>query len=231
MAQVIPLTLPIKLQCLRMPVQWECRRTGVKIRTGKKEIEDDAFRAEFVEGKPTPYDPWEMRAEFFRLRFEEGSAPVLQFLHKVGLFDTAEPEDVESSPGVADGFAIEYAGQQFVVRDQAERDLDYFWSVRGLAEISMRSKKNQFTVLDFATRFVQSKNGGYLLLTAVSFLEALVASLQIDFLRDAKFQKCARPDCAITFAVTGNRERKYCSWYCGHIESVRRKRGTKTSKR
>jgi hypothetical protein len=51
--------------------------------------------------------------------------------------------------------------------------------------------------------------------------ELLVATTHMDLLRRAQFQICARPDCAIPF--TG-RQRQFCRQYCGHLESVRKKR-------
>jgi hypothetical protein len=38
-----------------------------------------------------------------------------------------------------------------------------------------------------------------------------------------EWKKCERKDCSNLFQVTGRRT-KYCDWYCGHIESVRRSR-------
>lgn len=55
-------------------------------------------------------------------------------------------------------------------------------------------------------------------LQTITGWEMLVATTHLDLLQRANFQRCQRSDCGIPF--TG-RERKYCSWYCGHIVSVR----------
>jgi hypothetical protein len=53
---------------------------------------------------------------------------------------------------------------------------------------------------------------------------AIKATVTIDLLRRLKFKTCARPDCAAPFAISSKRKRKYCSQYCGHLQSVRKNR-------
>ncbi len=62
------------------------------------------------------------------------------------------------------------------------------------------------------------------LIETITGREMMTATVQLDLLRGGKFQICQRPDCAIPFATSTSHPRKYCSWYCGHIESVRRGR-------
>jgi hypothetical protein len=61
---------------------------------------------------------------------------------------------------------------------------------------------------------------------------AIDTTITIDFLNGASFAVCGRPDCngAKYFAITSGHLRKYCSQYCGHIESVRRGREAKRRK-
>jgi hypothetical protein len=54
---------------------------------------------------------------------------------------------------------------------------------------------------------------------AFTFHDLLVATAHMDLLTRAKIQICEC--CGIPF--TG-RERKFCCWYCGHLQSVRKKR-------
>ena len=54
--------------------------------------------------------------------------------------------------------------------------------------------------------------------------ELLIATAWIDLVRGSNTQVCQRTDCGIPF--TG-RKRPFCSWYCGHIVSVRRGREKK----
>ncbi|MBX3333931.1 MAG: hypothetical protein KF876_07390 [Nitrospira sp.] len=54
--------------------------------------------------------------------------------------------------------------------------------------------------------------------------ELLAATTHIDLIRGAKFKVCERPDCKTPFPILSGHARKYCDWYCGHIESVRRTR-------
>lgn len=53
---------------------------------------------------------------------------------------------------------------------------------------------------------------------------AIRLTIAADFLRGIAFKVCGRRDCATPYAVTTRHRRKYCSQYCGHLESVRRQR-------
>ena len=227
MAQLVPVSLPIRLQCLHVPVSWSYKRVAVPLLgPGYQEgPEAYTFQAYVAKGEASIYDAWEMRAEFFRLQSDAGPDKLLQFLNKAGLFDKAAPEDIAFSPEITDEYGVEQNHLTFWVRDQPLRDYAYFWEMRALLRRSMLSRKDDLLRdFDFSVRFVRAKRDSYFLLTTVSLLEALAASIQIDRLLKAKFQKCARPDCAIIFSVKDERHRKFCSWYCGHIESVRKLR-------
>ena len=226
MAQLIPLNLPIRMQCLRVPVEWQCKRSGTRLENAHGDDRDYySFRAYVTTGEHSFFDPWEMRAEFFRLRDQSELDGLLKFLNKVGLFDKADAGDVGRAPDVAEEYLIKHKNWRFWVRDQPEVEYMHFFSMQGVMRQAMTSKGSHvLDNSDFEFRFVRDRREGYLLLTTVSFLHAVAATIQIDRLRKAKIHKCARPDCAIPFAVTGERARKYCSWYCGHLESVRNKR-------
>jgi hypothetical protein len=227
MAHLVPVSLPIRLQCLRVPVSWSYKGVDVPLLGPGYQEGPDAytFQAYIAKGEPSTYDPWEMRDEFFRLQSGGGPDKLLQFLNKTGLFDKAAPEDIAFSPKITDEYGVEHKHLTFWVRDQPRRDYAYFWDMRALLCQSMLSQKDDLLRnFDFSVRFVRAKSVSYFLLTTVSLLEAVAASIQIDHLLKAKFQKCARPDCAIVFSIKNDRHRKFCSWYCGHIESVRKLR-------
>ncbi len=53
---------------------------------------------------------------------------------------------------------------------------------------------------------------------------AILMTVTADLLRRAKFRFCARGDCPGMFEVQTKHKRKYCRWYCAHLESVRKNR-------
>ena len=63
-----------------------------------------------------------------------------------------------------------------------------------------------------------------MVITTLTFIDAMKLTLVVDAVSGAKVRKCARTDCRTLFTFTGGHKRKYCSWYCGHIESVRKSR-------
>lgn len=66
-------------------------------------------------------------------------------------------------------------------------------------------------------------SSGFRLETAVhSVLGSAYLCVLANF--SGNWKRCQRPDCRNLFLVSGRRT-KYCDWYCGHLESVRRNRG------
>jgi len=59
---------------------------------------------------------------------------------------------------------------------------------------------------------------------ASSTLEAIVASLLVDHLNGIRYGVCARVDCGKVFTLTTGRKRIFCTQYCGHLVSLRKKR-------
>lgn len=62
-------------------------------------------------------------------------------------------------------------------------------------------------------------------------VSAILATIEIDHLRGAKFGACARTDCPKFFEITSQHKRKYCTMSCAHLESVRRMRKRQKAKR
>jgi hypothetical protein len=60
--------------------------------------------------------------------------------------------------------------------------------------------------------------------TLRSFIDTIVASIQIDKLRGAEFRYCARSDCTEPFQVESRHERIYCSTDCAHYMAVKNSR-------
>jgi hypothetical protein len=213
-------------------VQWKCEVTSEPwINTVPPDENDKlVFYAEAIGGAPKAYDAWELRAEFLRLRPEaDGPKLLLEFLDKVGMFDKPEPEDADENPHIlGGGYSVKFEGIRLDFRSQPRRDYWHFWEMQRIFAEEMRSRTSrQFDAYELPLRFRRGRRGSYAEIAATSFMQAVITTIKIDHLRGAKFQKCGRLDCGTIFPVLGNRSRKYCRWYCGHLESVRRQRRTK----
>jgi len=230
---LVPVALPIRLQCLRVPAKWKYETVR-----GEDGSETTWFSAGGGRVEPAPpFDPWEKRAEFFRLK--EGDNDALQtFLDGVGLFTHASIEGaIEIALATADRKTIESLKENYRYVDAADGphkvwgdflplSADSIWSTRKgtIREMEAPRKGLGFDAWPFSVRLANLKSGPAAVITTFAFQEALAASVRIDHLLRAKIRRCRRPDCGIPFAAVGPRKRKYCSWYCGHIESVRRGR-------
>jgi hypothetical protein len=173
-----------------------------------------------VDGKAEPYDPWEKRSEFFRL--PEGDTEALNaFLETVGYFNSRRylSQSLKGSDMQRAG-----NGQVYFAEYEPKAHEKHIWAIRRLFENSVRSGKHSGKHNDFPVRIIAVKGNPRLVVTTTTFEDALALTLSIDAVRHAKRRKCARPDCGVLFTFTGGHSRKYCGWYCGHIESVRRSR-------
>jgi|SRR5580704_8245987 hypothetical protein len=143
-------------------------------------------------------DAWAMREEFLRL--DPSSDAFLQFLRKWG----------------------DWNGKQFIIIEEIKRSYAALRVSLTNSEILWMSGWWRPQLLG---EMIQSRQEyPHFFLHVSDCLSAIQATILIDLVRNVKFQICARPDCATPFPLTSKHEKKYCSWYCGHFESVRRGR-------
>lgn len=228
---LIPVNLPIHFQCLRDRVEWYWEaKPRSRLYTlafgGEPRIDDrDCFRVRPIAGKATTFDPWEKRDEFLRLRKGDNDA-LLSFLNTVGLlgvFTVSEEDKVCRMKG-PDG--ISYSANY-----QPCNEVQEIWHIRRLIQGSLENLSSETGEYgDFKLRLATLRGTARATITTTTFLEALTLTLRIDRLLGAKVQKCSRPDCGVTFTVASGHQKKYCTWYCGHLESVRKQRRTASAR-
>lgn len=66
---------------------------------------------------------------------------------------------------------------------------------------------------------------------ANSTLDAIIATLLVDYLNGVRYGMCARKDCGKLYRMTTKRRRIFCSQYCGHLVSLRKKRSAKQARK
>lgn len=224
--------LPIYYQCLSVPTEWtratkETRLSLADLADAKSktpELDEDFLRVRRKPGEATSFDPWEKRSDFFRLKRGD-SEGLLKFLATVGLFEAAV-HDIDLAKEEASALIRPGEGHpMYKARYMTKVSEKYIWEMHRLLIGSLNNLAGHTgKYRDIQARIVHSKNGPQVILTTTTFLEAVLLTLAVDKVERAKVSKCARPDCGVPFSATGGHKRKYCSWYCGHIESVRKAR-------
>ena len=235
MTQLIPIDLSLRLQALRIPVDWTMDASVADPESGAM------FTPVIQEGqKATVYDPWGMRREFFQL--EEGDHEgLLEFLNRIGLFRKVDAGSIAISNAIESeirrrggkpeigrwdnlkSYWFDAEGGSYEVLDPEPifaRSVD-LWRLVSKREM-LHPTERGFSESNFEIRFPIKGASG--LITTTDFMAASSLSIRSDQLQGARTRKCKRPDCGALFSSIGPRKRKYCSWYCGHIESVRRER-------
>jgi len=234
MTQLIASNLPIYFQCLCAPTEWtRAKKPFRALRAALAnlpppetvELDSDFLQAHQKPGVATTFDPWEKRNEFFRLKTDD-TAALLEFLPTVGLFEAGTlPFPPDAAKGESLCLIRASDGHVYNTHFLAKTSERYIW---GMQRLLMNALQNLETYKgasrDFQVRIVHEKKGPRVTLTTLTFLESLLLTLAVDKVQRAKVRKCARPDCGVLFSITGGHKRKYCEWYCGHIESVRKQR-------
>lgn len=226
-SELVPIDLPVRLQCIRVPVEW---------RSETKTLRDDASMTWFLpkgnQSGVSTYDPWEMRKRFFRIKDGDTDAAI-ELLDAVGLFDKADAASaglLATMPGVQIEPLLENSlqidaddGMHLVSGAVLPTLADAFWILRRDLLRQMTKRAQGFDDWDYTVRLVNLPRPS-IVITTTAFADAMVASVRIDELRGARFIKCKRKDCGVVFAAVGPRKRKFCEWGCGHLESVRNAR-------
>ena len=234
---LIPTNLPVFFQCFRTPAEWKLGRftkykqfdalaSLTRVGMGEPEKDSGFLTVRYSSGAATTYDPWEKRDEFFRLKRGDTEG-LLKFLGTVGLFERAEVTSSVGEDEDSPDCAIVRAGAEMplMVPYLSNFSVQSIWEFRRWVEGSLESlDKHTGEHFDFQAQIVRSKGRAQVNVTTATFKEALLLTLSVDRVLKAKVRKCARPDCAVTFSFTGGHKKKYCTWDCGHLESVRRQR-------
>jgi hypothetical protein len=231
---LVETSLTTRLQCIRIPTAW---RTETVM--GTDGISMTWFLPEKVDvSRIDTYDPWEMRADFQRVK-EGDTQSALSFLNRVGLFMKA---DIQGALLLAETADKEHRRQMtqnyryFEAEDGSHRvegsilptAEEDFWLFRKtwIRQLAAPESSSEVEHFDYAARLTElPRRKASVVITTTTFEEAFHASLRIDQITRQRIRNCARPDCPVMFSKPASRtRRKFCSWYCGHIESVRKSR-------
>jgi hypothetical protein len=158
-------------------------------------------------------DAWEMRDRFFHLRRGNVHA-LLDFLNEWGPWAEhyGEPEirfTWDANPRDTAQFAPDaiWDRQEWFRRALLN---PFEWFARGENQL----KPTECAPADFPHWGMMS--------TSVEY--AIRLTISIDLLNRTRFRVCKRKDCRAPYPVESDHERKYCSQYCGHLESIRGQR-------
>ena len=185
---------------------------------------------------PRSFDGYAIREEFMNLRTENECA---NFLNKYGRFSNNKSideaigwkfETLMKLQRVFTGLAVRplkdwsnYANS--LVFPQAD-------GANILAVLSALSKcQNSIEFRAIRMSSVTLKDAKYAaVVQAGDVISAVIATIQIDHVRESKFGACARPDCPCFYEIKSGHKRKYCSYDCAHVMAVRSQRQRENSK-
>lgn len=238
--------IPISVRYSGVPCIWELRHNAQRYpNVGDRGSQPLCFIAHDVKIPPTKWrrgielpgppptskylDALTLREEFMQLKTDQ---QFLDFLNRIGRFSPLP--DAERSHGWLFNdlvFCQEMFGQ--LAKRSPETWNDYAQGLIGPkspAGLVILSALNLSVSHRIQFHWKGASHGDWFGAKNLAVIEtndvisAILATIEIDHLRGAKFGCCARSDCRMFFEITSRHKRKYCSMYCAHLESVRRMR-------
>lgn len=234
------LDIPIRFRFMKIPAMWEIRTVKGKPNHREKQF---AFSKLLTDGsfemlKLSELDGWECRDEFFGIP-EGDNGKLLKFLTNVGVFSNLEllgHWSEEVTQHCRDGHPVPL-------------DLRGLWKLRDGLRHALIDKNNfkqdcaahlpraataiemvRQSGIEFPLRFeLESVASG--VVTTTDAYHMLLATVFADVARGIRFKTCNREDCQRPFPITSEHARKFCSQYCGHLVSQRKKRAAAQRKK
>jgi hypothetical protein len=221
-----PLQIPLRFRFLRFETKWKCDTTPESL--------GEPIGKLVATARATELDGWACREQFFKL--PQTKDAYVAFLNKVGLwFPPAVSRETAMAPNCDESHtypAKDVLARLFMVGN--------VWAFRGALKQSLafpdefieayaHSEKGK-TSKSFLSKFELDGSVPVAVIETTCFQELLIATVCADIIRGFKFQFCRRKDCRIPFAAETAHRRKFCSQYCGHLESVRKQRRNKKKK-
>jgi hypothetical protein len=155
-------------------------------------------------------DPWRLRERFLRLK--RSDADLLRFLNDTGRWDKSlGPHRVQNiwswQEAISDLLLHPSRDWQETISEHLNPHVGFM----GLA-----------AYLDLAFEF--SAGSVWLDLMPCGCVGALLGTVLIDRSEGVRFKVCRRPDCHVLYRIETQHKRKYCSYDCAHLQSVRNSR-------
>jgi hypothetical protein len=208
MSQIL-VTIPVSVRVRKKPVTWTLGDWY-----GRSTV--NGFHDQELKTTNDFLDGWAIRDRFLSLYRTESD--LLKFLHWVGAF---LPVPLQAEYEIS---AI-WKCQDFFRNVLLDKDVNWRAAWGGQFRSFAR-----FATLEEgcpSMQFVLGSRKPMAVLEPLCGLYAIKATLDLDLLRGAEFRWCVRPDCPTKiFRVTSRHKRKYCSYRCAHLQSIRNSRGT-----
>lgn len=196
------ITLPITLEHSEIPVDLKV----VSMRDFLNDPDSAEYRSVPRQGKEKygPFDPWELREEFFICPVDYWRGFV-EMAGSLGTFRISKKD---------------FAEWQALLREAI------LLSPRDWARLLSRfdSQKVRLLSKPLPIQFLWDGNVPEARIVISGTLPLIIATIQIDVLRGAQFRTCARTDCVNPPFKLETRHKIYCSPECAHLVAVRNSR-------
>jgi hypothetical protein len=215
--------IPIRFRFMKFPVTWEL---SVSTKAGPVACGRLQNQRSPEQVRLRELDGWQCRDALFSI--PDNDAPgFTQFLNEVGLWSP----DPESASLDWSSFPL-YVHLDDLLRFRQDLK-DALLNRKHFAASVTPVLRKPNTLLDliaqsnpaneFPLRFELAKVAAGVV-TVTNGRSMLIATVLSDIARGIRFKTCKRKDCQKPFPLESEHKRDYCEQYCGHLDSVRRKR-------
>jgi hypothetical protein len=228
--------IPATVEYSAMPCKWEIKphpdvwesEAGVRVHP-KRFFESHRVPPAEALARSVQFEAWQVRDEFLSLKTDQ---EFLDFLNRVGRFVSVKVGGwvVTGQWGADDFKRWQQMFRECLRRSPATWD--------HVVEKVFRPKMIRFVrrILFVSRRFTlllrwkdaqqrEWRSSQHIaVLEARDLVTAILATIYVDHLHGTKFGFCHRHDCRMPYKIESKHNRKYCSQYCAHLESLRRMR-------
>jgi len=209
--------IPIRFDLQKVPCEWQIASEAngtICFQALRPELWPDALKrtGRFTEG-------WGLVRRFLALDTSNQDA-ILDFLKETGDFgspfsvDATDEREFQRVPMYAFSAIQDYVRRMILSGDPA---LPPPWP--------------DGRIQNYLLEFKASRFGPQAEVSIGGTRPAIFALVQFELAQGATFKVCARKDCRLPFQIESSHKRKFCTQYCAHLTSLRRRRTAEQRKR
>jgi hypothetical protein len=165
---------------------------------------------------------WELVRRYLTVRAEDEHS-ILEFLVAHGWFHSPEGsrrtehlKDMEMPHG---RFVLERFSRQGFATVQ-----DYVRRMLITGNPTLPTPWHGRSTEEYKIAFADARSGSQAHVVVNGTFPSILATIQFKLVQGATFQICSRRDCQLPFEVTSCHKRRFCTQYCAHLTSLRRRR-------
>jgi hypothetical protein len=208
--------IPIRFHIRSCKINWEIvHQNGETLFVGSSPSESALKNIDLGEG-------WELVRRYLTVRAEDEHS-ILEFLVAHGWFQSPEgswrTEHAKDKQLPHGKVLLERFSRQGFAMVQ-----DYVRRMLITGNPTLPTPWLSRSTPEYKIAFAETRSGPRAEVLVDRTFPSILATIQFKLVQGATFRTCSRRDCRLPFEVTSCHKRRFCTQYCAHLTSLRRRR-------